>query len=1002
MKVRQTLVFAVFSLAVAGWSAGPTEASIVATSRPLFPLPPLTSGVEVVSPPPSVKLNDFQANSFIRVFMERRNVLLGSSVSVNATAPGTYNQLNQPVAPFPTLALGTAVDSYFIHFDPTSGVQTRSGTVTFDRDILGVIFYPAGLDASDSTLGAVGITAYPTLLADRGMDLAVNLTDFLTISADRRMVSFRTGADTAVDQVRVITAANLPQRGVTLTIFGADNAPTISVSNDGLVDMTSFKLTIGDLSRNFDCVITNSDVFIVGAGGSTLNTPEHQAFCNGGVRANLVDYSFSGFGPGEVFRFTVDVDRDSVDSDEDYWRVLFDRGGSSSTDNSSITITFSDGFTVPVPPSLLHLPDFAGTSTTTYYQMFIPTNRAPVAQCGSPTVPADEQCQAQISVDNGSYDPDGDPLTRTQAPPGPYGLGATAVTLTVEDHCSASSMCSAMVTVRDETPPSVTWPGDLAAECTSAAGAAVPFNVGADDNCSTDPAVACTPPGPAFPIGTTGVGCTATDESGNTTGVTFGVTVSDTTRPTVAVPGPIFKECTSQAGTPVTFAVSASDTCSTPTPQCSPSSGDLFALTTTKVKCTATDLSGNVGSAGFDVTVRDTTPPSLQVPGPILRECTSPAGAAVPFTVTASDACSTPSPQCSSGSGDVFGLGTTNVNCTATDPSENVGVAGFGVTVQDTVPPLITAPTSVSAECTSSAGAQVTFNVSADDVCSMPAILCGPKSSGDLFPIGPTAVTCTATDAAGHTSMAPSFVVDVTSMAPTLTAGLSGNPLVAIVDTSVGFSVSFSDASSNDVHDATWDFGDGSGMVAVASATSPLETNHTYTAAGVYKVTVAITDRCGNSISDSIFLVVFDPADGFTTGGGWFVPELGSFIDDGAPTDGVSKANFGFIVKYKKGKSTPDGNLEFQYKVGNINLKSTTMDWMVISATKVRFKGVATINGSGSYTFKVTAEDNGEPGTNDTFKIEIWMGPVDTENSPPNPKHMTHGTLGGGNIQIHQ
>jgi len=39
---------------------------------------------------------------------------------------------------------------------------------------------------------------------------------------------------------------------------------------------------------------------------------------------------------------------------------------------------------------------------------------------------------------------------------------------------------------------------------------------------------------------------------------------------------------------------------------------------------------------------------------------------------------------------------------------------------------------------------------------------------------------------------------------------------------------------------------------------------------------------------------------------------------------------------------------------------------------KVRFKGVATINGSGTYTFKVTADDNGEPGTNDAFKIEIW------------------------------
>jgi hypothetical protein len=166
---------------------------------------------------------------------------------------------------------------------------------------------------------------------------------------------------------------------------------------------------------------------------------------------------------------------------------------------------------------------------------------------------------------------------------------------------------------------------------------------------------------------------------------------------------------------------------------------------------------------------------------------------------------------------------------------------------------------------------------------------------------------------------------------------------------------------------------------------------------------VTLTDRCGAVASDSIVIVVFDPADGFTTGGGWFVPDSGSFVNELPVTDTVSKANFGFIVKYKKGQSNPNGDLEFQYKAGSINLKSTQMDWMVISANRVRFKGLATINGAGQYTFKVTADDNAEPGAGiDTFKVEIWMGSVDTENGPPSPKHLTQGTLGGGNIQIHK
>ncbi|HUO86525.1 MAG TPA: proprotein convertase P-domain-containing protein, partial [Thermoanaerobaculia bacterium] len=62
------------------------------------------------------------------------------------------------------------------------------------------------------------------------------------------------------------------------------------------------------------------------------------------------------------------------------------------------------------------------------------TNQAPVAACQDVTVEADAtSCTAAASVDAGSADPDGDPLTLTQDPPGPYGLGDTPVTLTASD-----------------------------------------------------------------------------------------------------------------------------------------------------------------------------------------------------------------------------------------------------------------------------------------------------------------------------------------------------------------------------------------------------------------------------------------------------------------------------------------------------------------------------------------------------------------------------------------
>ena len=90
------------------------------------------------------------------------------------------------------------------------------------------------------------------------------------------------------------------------------------------------------------------------------------------------------------------------------------------------------------------------------------SNNAPVAMCQNVTVVADENCEGHVTsgqVDNGSYDPDGDPITLSLDPPGPYQLGETIVTLTVEDDSGETDQCTATVTVVDVTPPGVTTTG---------------------------------------------------------------------------------------------------------------------------------------------------------------------------------------------------------------------------------------------------------------------------------------------------------------------------------------------------------------------------------------------------------------------------------------------------------------------------------------------------------------------------------------------------------------
>ena len=76
-------------------------------------------------------------------------------------------------------------------------------------------------------------------------------------------------------------------------------------------------------------------------------------------------------------------------------------------------------------------------------------NSPPTAICQDVAVDADTMSQATVvasAFDNGSTDDDGDTLSFSVTPAGPYDLGTTSVTLTVTDG-TASDTCSAQVTV---------------------------------------------------------------------------------------------------------------------------------------------------------------------------------------------------------------------------------------------------------------------------------------------------------------------------------------------------------------------------------------------------------------------------------------------------------------------------------------------------------------------------------------------------------------------------
>ena len=64
---------------------------------------------------------------------------------------------------------------------------------------------------------------------------------------------------------------------------------------------------------------------------------------------------------------------------------------------------------------------------------------------------------------------------------------------------------------------------------------------------------------------------------------------------------------------------------------------------------------------------------------------------------------------------------------------------------------------------------------------------------------------------------------------------------------------------------------------------------------GVYSLIVIAIDNAGNTAeSEPVLFVVYDPSEGFATGGGWILPDSESTLPGG-------KAEFGFVAKYKKG-----------------------------------------------------------------------------------------------------
>ncbi len=487
-------------------------------------------------------------------------------------------------------------------------------------------------------------------------------------------------------------------------------------------------------------------------------------------------------------------------------------------------------------------------------------NVAPVATCMDITVQLDANGDATIAgadVNNGSSDACG--IASMTVSPSSFTCteeGDNLVTLTITDNNGNTSTCTSTVTVEDNVAPQCSAM-DFIVQLDANGDAtitAADVNDGSSDACGIASMTVSPSSFTCAEVGDNLVTLTITDNNGNTSTCTSTVTVEDNEAPTAICKNiDVYLDAAGNA----TIADDdiddgSDDACGIATYAASQISFDCSHVGPNSVTLTVTDVNGNANSCTSTVTVIDTIGPVLVCPMDIVVNtlpsdcnqnvllpelmptdvCT---GSNVTYVYTAPNITFIPSGTTVFA---LFPVGDTEVTATATDAYGNESECTFNITVIDNVDPSITGcgdigditVTSDIVQC----GSNVTWDeamISANDNCTgqgTGVTVSSSHSSGDLFPVGTTTVTYTATDFAGNTATC-SF--DVTVIANMPEADFTYIDASLVVD--------FDDASA-DATSWSWDFDDG-------NTSTDQNPNHLYAAAGTYTVCLTASEICGNS-----------------------------------------------------------------------------------------------------------------------------------------------------------
>lgn len=264
-------------------------------------------------------------------------------------------------------------------------------------------------------------------------------------------------------------------------------------------------------------------------------------------------------------------------------------------------------------------------------------------------------------------------------------------------------------------------------------------------------------------------------------------------------------------------------------------------------------------------------------------------------------------------------------------------------------------------------------------------------------------VTVSITDNQGATGTGTATVT-VNNVPPTVGAITAPtNPVQ--VNTAVTASANFTDPGILDTHTVVWNWGDSTisiGSVTENNGSGSASGTHIYTAAGIYTVSITVTDNHGASGTASYnSIVVYDPSAGSIKGSGSFNSQAGAYVSN--PT--VSgELKFNIQAKYKGDNTVPTGKINLDFKKTNFSFDSISLEWLVINGDKAQLKGTGTFNGSGSYTIFIAVLDGAKKSGADKIRIKItdFSGNVIYDNQMGSPENADPtAVVSKGSIKIH-